>query len=253
MAERRADVAQAKRDVPAELLREFAAPRARRGLAEALAGGRGTRIIAEMKKASPSAGLLRAGYRPEAIARAYAEAGAAAISVLTEPRRFLGSGEHLGAARRVTELPVLRKDFLCDVYQVTEAAAWGADAVLLIAAALDDGAMRELYAAAMDLGLDVLAEAHTAAEAERVLRLERAIVGVNSRDLATLKTDLGVARRLAALIPGDRLSVAESGIRSRADIEDLEARGYNGFLIGETLMTAADPAAKLRELAGTAG
>jgi indole-3-glycerol phosphate synthase len=250
MERRRRDVEAARRRVPEQRLREQAAGRSYRSLAGALASGRGTRIIAEMKRASPSAGVLARDYRPGAIAGAYAAAGAAALSVLTEPRRFLGELEHLREARAAVALPVLRKDFLCDRYQVWESAALGADAVLLIAAALEAGAMRALYEEAVGCGLEVLAEAHTEEEVRAVLRLERAIVGVNSRDLATLETDLGVATRLAALVPDGRLSVAESGIRTRADVVALESLGYDGFLVGESLMRAQDAGAKLRELRG---
>ena len=250
MAERREAVEAAKRNVPADVLREFAAGRSYCSLAAALVERSGTCIVSEMKKASPSAGLLRPDYRPAEIARLYEEAGACGISILTEPKHFLGSGEHVGAVRDVVALPILRKDFICDSYQVLEAAAWGADVVLLIAAVLTDDEMRRLYDEAVAFGLDVLAEAHTAEEVDRVLALGRAIVGVNSRNLATLKTDLAVARALAGRIPADRLSIAESGIKQRQDIEDLERVGYNGFLVGETLVAADDPAGKLRELLG---
>jgi len=250
MAERREAVERAKQETPIETLREFAASRKHHSLSAKLGEGSGTCVIAEMKKASPSAGLLRPDYRPRDIAAAYEKAGACGISVLTEPKHFMGSGAHLGEARAAVDLPILRKDFMCDPYQVCEAAAWGADVVLLIAAVLDDDTMRVLYDEATELGLDVLAEAHTAEEVDRVLALDRAIVGVNSRNLATLRTDLSVARGLAGRIPSERLSIAESGIRQRQDIDDLERAGYRGFLVGETLMAAEDPAGKLRELRG---
>ena len=248
MAERRADVEVARRAVPVELLKEQASGRSYHSLIERVKAG--PCIIAETKKASPSAGLLQPDYDPAAIARAYEDAGAGGISVLTEPRHFLGDASHLRAVRATVDLPVLRKDFLCDVYQVYEAAAWGADVILLIVAALDSSTLHELHAAATELGLDVLAEAHTAAEVDIALGLEGAIVGVNSRNLKTLKTDLAVARELAARIPSECASIAESGIRTRADIEGLAALGYGGFLIGESLVGSADPGAKLRELLG---
>ncbi|MBN1557067.1 MAG: indole-3-glycerol phosphate synthase TrpC [Lentisphaerae bacterium] len=250
MAERRADTAHARGRVPLNALRERAARRRHHSLAEALTGGGGTRIIAELKKASPSAGLLRRAYRPAALARAYEAAGACAVSVLTEPRHFLGRGEHLEAVRAATRLPVLRKDFIGDPYQVAEAAAWGADAVLLIVAALEGPALRRLFAEARTLGLDVLVEAHSARELELALALPGAIVGVNSRNLKTLETSLDTARSLAGRIPAERISVAESGIRTRAEIEDLEARGYRGFLIGETLLRSGRPGAAVRALRG---
>lgn len=249
MAERRRDVASAGQVTPAEVLAEESARRIHHSLAAALLSD-GTSVIAEMKKASPSAGVLREEYSPADIARAYGESGACGLSVLTEPRHFAGEAEHLRAARSACDLPILRKDFMCHPYQVLEAAAWGADAVLLIVAALETGRLREMYDEAVRLGLDVLAEAHTGEEIDGALALEEAIVGVNSRDLKTLKTDLAVARDLADRIPAERLSVAESGIKTRHDVEELEALGYNGFLVGETLMRADDPGAALRGLCG---
>lgn len=248
MAERRLDVETAKQRTPLETLQQHAENRTHHSLAELLAKLPGTCVIAEMKKASPSAGLLRKDYRPGEIARAYKEAGAAGISVLTEPRHFMGEEQHLREVREAVDLPVLRKDFICDVYQVYEAASWGADIVLLIVAGLDRSMLRTLYEETLICGLDVLAEAHTREEVKTALELEKAIVGVNSRDLKTLKTDLSVTRQLAGCIPVDRLSVAESGIRKRSDIEKLEELGYNGFLIGETLMREKDPGKKLKEL-----
>jgi indole-3-glycerol phosphate synthase len=254
MKERRADAEAARRRVPLRALEEAAAARPNRlSLAAALAEGVAPRVIAEVKKASPSAGLLQPEYRPERTAGLYAAAGACAISVLTEPRHFLGAEDHLRAVRAAVNLPVLRKDFLGDPYQAAEAAAWGADAILLIMAALGRGQARELHAAAREYGLDVLAEAHTAPEVDAALELPGAIVGVNSRDLKTLKIDLGVAVTLGVAIPADRIAVAESGIRSRSDVERLLAAGYRGFLIGESLLRERDPAAKLRELMGAPG
>jgi indole-3-glycerol phosphate synthase len=249
MSERRAAVDAARRAAPVEALRERAANRVHHSLAAALAR-EGTAIVAEVKKASPSAGLLRPDYDPGRMASIYAANGARAISVLTEPNHFLGSPAHLEAVRAAVALPVLRKDFMCDPYQVVEAAAWGADAVLLIVAALDDGLMTRLYATARALGLEVLAEAHNAGELARAVRLEDAVLGVNNRNLKTLKTDLAVARRLSARIPAGRLALAESGIGTRADIERLAAVGYHGFLIGESIVGNSDPGAKLRELVG---
>jgi len=248
MTERRAAVARQRARVPAADLLARAAARRHRSLVDRLRHGVGTRIIAEMKQASPSAGLLRPAYDPGALARAYAEAGACGLSVLTEPLHFLGDGAHVEAARAVTDLPILRKDFMCDTYQVAEAAAWGADVILLIVAALTDGELRALHAAARTLGLDVLVEAHTADELQRAAALEGAILGVNSRDLKTLTTHLDTARRLAAEVPPGRLAIAESGIRRRAEIVELEALGYSGFLIGEALVRETDAAGRLRGL-----
>ncbi len=249
MDERRAAVAEARQAVPVEALRERAVDRVHHSLVATL-GGAGTSIVAEVKKASPSAGLLRPNYDPAAMAAIYEANGACGISVLTEPNHFLGRAEHLATVRQAVSLPVLRKDFMCDPYQVVEAAAWGADVILLIVAALDDGPMRELYESARELGLDVLVESHNEEELERALALEEAIIGVNSRNLKTLKTDLTVAHELSAMIPPDWLSIAESGIKTREDIEGLTAAGYSGFLIGESIVGHEDPGAKLRELLG---
>lgn len=250
MGERRDAVAEAKRSVSFQSLAESAADRTHHSLVAKLETESGSCVIAEMKKASPSAGMLRSEYNPAEMAVCYEQAGACAVSVLTEPLHFLGDAEHLRVARSVVKLPILRKDFMCDVYQVAEAAAWGADVILLIVAALDLDLMRDLYDAAMGFGLNVLAEAHTAEEIDIALGLEKAIIGVNSRNLKTLKTNLDVARSLADRIPANRLSVAESGISKRKEIMDLENRGYKGFLIGEALVGENDPAGRLREFLG---
>ncbi len=251
MHERQAAVQAARDAVPVESLHEKAAARVHHSLKAGLRDTVGTHVIAEMKKASPSAGLLQDEYDPAHIGRRYVENGAVGISVLTEPLHFLGRGDDVQTVRSVVDLPILRKDFMCDSYQIVEAAAWGADVILLIAAALRDDQMRELYDAALELGLEVLAETHTAEELERVLPLSDAIIGVNSRNLRTLSTDLAVAHELAALIPKDRISIAESGIRYRSEIESLEAAGYDGFLIGEALVSHDDPGGRLRELVTT--
>ncbi len=235
MAERRQDVAAARAQIPLSDLERAASSRIHHSFADRLHSGAQTCVIAEMKKASPSAGILRDVYEPAELARGYTHAGASALSVLTEPRHFMGCEFHLRSARAATDLPILRKDFMCDVYQVVEAAAWGADIVLLIVAALSPVHMRELYAAAVGLGLDVLVEAHTADEIELALS-------------KTLKTDLDVARALASLIPSERASVAESGIRTREEILELESLGYRGFLIGEALVREDDPAGRLCDL-----
>jgi len=248
VSERRADVERARREVPPAVLRAIAAKRTHHSLAERLRCGSRPRIVAEMKKASPSAGLLCGDYRPANIAAAYAKSGAGGISVLTEPRHFMGHGDDLVAARKAVDLPILRKDFLCDEYQVLEAAAWGADVLLLIVAALSPESILRLYVAAMELGMEVLVEAHTSEELQVALDLENAIIGINSRNLKTLKTDLRVAHKLAEGIPENRVSIAESGIRCRADIDALDASGYDGFLIGEALMKSGSPGAGLRAL-----
>lgn len=248
MAERRADVAARRKLVSLEELRAAARGREHHSLIARLRAGRGSGVIAEVKKASPSAGLLRPDYRPAEVAASYEAAGAEAISVLTEPRHFLGCGDDLVAVRRAVSLPVLRKDFIADAYQLWEAAAWGADVVLLIAAALDRALLLELNAEAERLGLEVLVEVHERGELETALACPRALVGVNSRNLKTLVTDLAVAREMAAAIPPDRVAVAESGIRTRHDLAGLRERGYRGFLIGESLLRGEDAGAALRSL-----
>jgi indole-3-glycerol phosphate synthase len=250
LRERRADVAAAKRAVPETVLREQAAGRQPRSLRAALATGPRPRIIAELKQASPSAGLLRPVYQPTALAREYEAGGAAALSVLTEPRHFGGLGTHLRDVRAAVALPLLRKDFIVDPYQLLEAAAWGADAVLLIAAALGPETCRALHAAAAALGLETVVEIHSAGEMETALACPDAIIGVNNRNLGTLETNLDVARRLASRIPRERPRVAESGIRTSADIARLEAAGYTAFLVGESLLREASPGEALRRLRG---
>ncbi len=244
-----ADVAKARRVVPEEILREKAARRSHHSLKKILDEGQSPCIIAEVKKASPSAGILRVDYRPAEIARDFQVSGAAGISVLTEPRHFLGSESDFAAVRHAVDIPLLRKDFLCDVYQVYESAAWGADVILLIVAVLDERQLGIMNEVAEELNLDVLVDAHTEEEVRIALKMEKVIIGVNSRDLKKLKTDLDVARRLAGLISPGRLSVAESGIKERKEIVELFTLGYKGFLVGESLMKDGNPGGKLREFA----
>lgn len=211
----------------------------------------GVRAIAEIKRASPSAGAIRAGADPADIARQYARAGAAAISVLTDVDFFDGRLEFLGQVRAVPEtaaVPLLRKDFLIDDYQVVEARAAGADAVLLIVAALDDGALRGLHAAARALGMDALVEVHDEAEADRAVAAGATLIGVNHRDLSTFAIDMTLTARLAARLPAGTVLVGESGIKTRADVAALGAAGAHAILVGETLMRAPSPGDALREL-----
>jgi indole-3-glycerol phosphate synthase len=217
---------------------------------KALSSVTGTAIIAETKKASPSAGTLIEDYDPSTIAETYVRAGAIGISVLTEPRHFMGHLDHLRAVRENVAVPVLRKDFTCHPYHLHEACSAGADVVLLIVAALDKGLLMELHSEARSLGLETLVEIHSPQELDTAIACTDAVLGVNSRDLTTLKTDLQTARDMAGLIPGNRLTIAESGIRTRSDIDELEDLGYKGFLIGESLLRADCPAAKLTELVG---
>jgi indole-3-glycerol phosphate synthase len=208
------------------------------------------RVIAECKRRSPSRGILRSAYDPASHAVAYARAGAAAISVLTEPTFFDGSLDHLADVSAAVDIPLLRKDFIVSRYQLLEAAAAGADAVLLIVGALDDAALRELIVAATELGLATLIEVHDRTELDRAVRAGASIVGVNSRNLRTLTVHPEVLEELASHIPRDVMAVAESGIRSRADLDRFGGLGYQAFLVGERLITQDDPGAALRELRG---
>lgn len=215
---------------------------------DALGASPAPRIIAECKRRSPSKGILRKDYDPAAHAAAYARAGAAAISVLTEPTFFDGSLDHLRQVRAAVDVPLLRKDFVVTVYQLLEAVACGADAVLLIVGALSDGELHQLAVTSSNLGLAAVVEVHDRSELERALNADADIVGVNSRNLRTLALDPGVLEELAALIPRGVIAVAESGIRTTADIERLSALGYSAFLVGERLIAEPDPGAALRAL-----
>lgn len=251
---RRADAEAAAAETPlGELERAIAGMGPARGFAKALRGGRdpakgGMRVISELKKASPSKGLIREDFRPAELAEELTGAGAAAISVLIEPHRFLGGEWALKAARPRTGLPLLYKDFVSTRYQVAAARALGADAVLLIAAALGDGEFGELLGAAGEYGLDVLAETHTRDEIRRVEQLGAEVVGVNCRDLRTFRTDPAITAELIAEVGEEKVRVAESGLRTGADLRLVREAGADAFLIGETLMRAERPGEELKKL-----
>ena len=208
-------------------------------------------VIAEIKKASPSRGVLRENFDPAAIAASYAGRGAACLSVLTDAQFFQGGAEALRQARAACTLPVLRKDFMLDTYQVFEARAMGADCILLIIAALDAARLRELEAAAQALGMAVLVEVHDAEELERALELKTPLVGINNRDLRTFETRLDVTLDLLPRIPGDRIVITESGILKPRDVALMRGSGVNCFLVGEAFMRASDPGVELARLFGT--
>jgi indole-3-glycerol phosphate synthase len=254
-AETRIDVAHRKSGISVEKLRQGIAAQGEhpRGFGTVLkhtAGAGRFALIAEIKKASPSGGLIRADFDPAALARAYRDGGAACLSVLTNERHFQGHDGDLVAARSAVDLPVLRKDFILDPWQVFESRALGADCVLLIMAALSDEQARELEDAARSLDMDVLVEVHNRRELERALGLQTQLIGINNRDLRTLQTDLSVTESLAPLVPPDRFLVAESGIRNHADLQRLAAAGSFCFLVGESLMRQKDVATAVRELLG---
>jgi indole-3-glycerol phosphate synthase len=236
-----------KRQVPREILESLPLPGARASFAEAIRAP-GMSLIAEVKRASPSKGPIRPGLDAGLLARAYEAGGARAISVLTEQDHFGGSMDDLRAVVNATGLPVLRKDFILDQYQVHEARWWGASAVLLIAALLSDEELRRLAGLAADLGLDVLVEVHDSTEMARVLPLDGVVIGVNNRDLRTFAVSLDTTVELAGLVPPERLLVGESGIRTRADVERLAARGVDGVLVGESLLRKRDVETAVGEL-----
>jgi indole-3-glycerol phosphate synthase len=251
IATKRDEVALAKAAMPEAALRAQLcdAPPARDFLA-ALSAGPPIRLIAEVKKASPSKGLIRADFEPVAIARTYQQHGASCISVLTDESYFQGRLDYLRQVRAAVSLPVLRKDFVIDPYQVIEARAAGADAVLLIAECLDDDLLKRLYDAILDLNMTPLVELYEPANLARVLQLGARLVGINNRDLRTFKTDLDHTLRMRRQIPSDRIVVGESGIRNRSDVQRLEAAGVQAMLVGESLMANADIGQAVDDLLG---
>jgi len=253
LATKRAEVAVRKRREPVsaltDLAREQGPPRGFRLTLERKAES-GFALIAEIKRASPSKGLIRADFHPADHARAYAAGGAACLSVLTDAAFFQGHEDYLIAARHAVELPVLRKDFMVDPWQALESRAIGADAILVIVAALADAQMAEIEAAAVEQGMDVLVEVHDAAEMDRAARLKSRLIGVNNRNLKTFETDLATTEELAPLAPDGALLVGESGIAGHGDLERLAKAGVRAFLVGESLMRQPDIEAATRALLG---
>jgi indole-3-glycerol phosphate synthase len=248
IASKKEEVEQRKKTLPLSRLEErIAQQKPPLDFASALRGDH-IRLIAEIKRSSPSQGILRPGLNPAELAKTYVKGGAAAISVLTEANYFMGSIDYLAAIKEVVELPLLRKDFIFDPYQLYESRACGADALLLIVAILSQGQLEELLSLSHSLGLRCLVEVHNEGEVKRALLSGAEIIGINNRDLNTFTVDITTTRRLRPLIPQERIVISESGIKSKRDIEKLGKWGVNAVLVGEALVTAGDVRAKMKEL-----
>jgi len=251
IAYKKEELAETKRRVPiAEIRAHMADAGPTRGFGKALSAGSAIRLIAEVKKASPSKGVIRQDFEPIKIAGTYEQAGASCLSVLTEKKYFQGSLDYLGAIRKVVGIPLLRKDFIVDEYQILEARAAGADAILLIAACLERRQLEDLHGRAQQLGLDVLVESHTYAELDKSLLAGALIVGINNRDLKSFNVSLETTFSLLQDVPYDRIVVSESGIKTRDDVMKLQQAGVDAILVGESLMREQDIGKKVRELLG---
>jgi len=251
IANKKEELAETKRRVPLVDIKSRAAEAGpTRGFGTALAGSEEIRLIAEVKKASPSKGVIREDFDPASIARSYEASGASCVSVLTEQKFFQGRLEYLDALRKTVAIPLLRKDFIIDAYQIIEARAAGADAVLLIAACLERQQLEDLIGTAQQLKLDVLVESHTYRELDKALLAGAVLVGINNRDLTTFTVDLQTTIDLMKDIPGDRTVVSESGIRTREDVIKLQRSGVDAILVGESLMREKDIEKKVKELLG---
>lgn len=251
VAHKQTEVAAAKAARPAaELQRQLVAAPHVRDFVAALRAAPGIGLIAEVKKASPSAGIIRADFEPVLVAQTYEASGAACLSVLTDEKFFQGHLDYLRAVRQAVSIPVLRKDFVIDPYQVLEARVAGADAVLLIAECLDEATLNELYAVIVSYGMTALIEIYEPSNLDRVLALHPPLVGVNNRDLRSFVTDLDQTLRIQPRVPTGTLLVSESGIRTRADVDRLKSHGVGAILVGETLMRSADIGAAVKELLG---
>jgi indole-3-glycerol phosphate synthase len=251
IANKNEELAETKRRFPFTEIKARAADAGPlRGFGKALSAGNGIRLIAEVKKASPSKGVIRENFDPIVIARSYEQSGASCLSVLTEQKFFHGKLEYLGAIRKTVGLPLLRKDFIVDEYQIYEARAAGADAILLIASCLDKNQLQDYIGTAEQLGLDVLVESHTYRELDKSLLAGAILVGINNRDLTSFTVSLQTTLDLVKDIPDDRTIVSESGIRTREDVMNLQQAGVDAILVGESLMREKDIEKKVKELLG---